>query len=758
MIGPQTMHRFAPAGLLTSALFISLVVVGPVQGADSYEGLLASLQGRQPRLEAELSDRRRCLGERLDGFLEINDNCPPEARSLAEDENRDRTALHRLMSRDLKLGTEQVGQERASRYVDRYRPGVLREVRLSEHETTWWDGLPPDPRKTAISRVLAVQYARIYERPDAASPVVRDNVQQYESFGVVDSARDSGGQPWYQVTEDYVPKVKPPGWSPRVLGWLSAGQSIPWRRAVVMRFTNPLRRDPSLFFAKPEPLLDLIRSAPLDRQARDKDLRAGIARGNGQAGGVIAVEPQVNPGQERIIMYPVLDFFGQGQGTDLRIDGKSARVLEVAARTRGGDGEKGAGRAAHIPIDILFVMDTTESMGPYLQNVLEAAETFAQTGGNDGLRFGFVGYRDKHSAFEYEAREFTQGTQPAADFVQTLRGVRVQPFVVKGDDIPESVFEGLDLALESSQWRRNAVKVIFLVGDAPGKDAKHNLRRLRDKADTRKISLFAFHIKNSAVSSGLDNESERQYRGLSSTYQGAYGTSRETSHFLSIDARSTAFGDLVLERFREGQQAIESLRVAVRRGADSLPSVVPGSLSELIFQQAILLLADASMPSNEVRGWVCDKVLTNPDSEALAPMVLLSETEFDELESRVRELKDVGELALRGEGGTTLDFFDLVARNTRITMVDPTAVNFRDAFAIPLGVDQLPYDSDIMSMTREEFQNLDRVQDFVRSMTTKLRHYEDLRRKRGDPQIWKKLSTGAREQDRVVGVELNQLP
>ena len=82
----------------------------------------------------------------------------------------------------------------------------------------------------------------------------------------------------------------------------------------------------------------------------------------------------------------------------------------------------------------------------------------------------------------------------------------------------------------------------------------------------------------------------------------------------------------------------------------------------------------------------------------------------------------------------------------------------RRLYWIPLGIDQLPYESDIMAATRSEFQNMDRVQDFVRNMSNKLAIYEDLKRRRGDPTVWKKLSTGAQERDRVVAVELNQLP
>jgi|GEM_PF-2292434 len=767
-----SMSRLHPSRYLrVAALILSLVSVLAKQawGGEAYEDLFQSMKARQAQVEAQLMDAGHCFGEGLNGLLKINATCSPEARTLAEAENRDRQALHQLMSTDLGLSAEQVGQERAKRNLDRYRQGVQREVELSPGETTWWDGFPPDPRKTAVSRVLALQYAKIHGQPDATSPVARDNVQQYEAFGVVESTKSPTGEVWFKVTEDYVPKVKPPGWSPRVVGWIAEKDSIPWRRALVMRFTNPLNRDPSLFFRKTDPLLDLARQDPSRRTSQVQAIRSQLSGNSHSTNGVIALEPQVGAKQEHMVMYPVLDFYPNKKQESLRIDGKFARLLEVEARTRsGGEALGGVGGPGDLRIDIVFVMDTTESMRPYLPMVLEATNELVNMSGADAIRFGFIGYRDRDpkppagtgpaGRFEYITREYTDKAQLAQDFTRNLGSVKAQSTDVSGDDIPEAVFPGIDTALDSIQWRKDAIKIIFLVGDSPGREEGGlNLRVLRDKANTRQIKVFAFHIKNSAVSGGSDKQAEKQYRELSSTFEGAYGTSRQTSHFLSVDARAADFRQAVLGRFREAHGALDSIR-GKRSGSSELPPAPPESLTELIFQQAALLLPDSSLPDQEIRGWVCDKVLTNPGREALAPMILLTESELGELDQRVEELKGIGEAALRGEGGTTLDFFDLVSKNTRFTMVNPTAVNFRDAFSVPLGIDQLPYESDIMAATRDEFQDMGRVQDFVRSMNNKLAHYEDLKRRRGDPAVWKKLSRGAQERDSVVGVELNQLP
>jgi hypothetical protein len=495
----------------------------------------------------------------------------------------------------------------------------------------------------------------------------------------------------------------------------------------------------------------------IESNVRDQELqtvREDLENGRENQSGVIAMEPHVGAGQEQMIMYPVLDFYASGDRDDLRIDGKFARLLEVAARTRTGESKGGNGS---VTIDIVFVMDTTNSMKPYLENVLAATEEFAKAHADDALRFGFIGYQDDNSQFAYTTKEFTTRTVPADEFVRTLADVQARKLPVKGDDIPEAVFEGVDAALESGQWREDAIKIVFLVGDAPGKEKLLNTKILRDKASVRQIRVFAFHLKNSAISKNWDNESRKQYTQLSSFSEGTGGSGQAQNYLRTVDAGAAQFRQVISEQFLEAQEALDNMRNIINKGG-GLAATASGSLNELIFQQAALLLADKSLPEGEVRGWVCDKVLTNPDREALVPMILLTETELEELDARVRELKKIGEKALRGDGGTTLDFFDLVSQNTRFTMVDPAAVNFRDAFSVPLGISDLPYKSDIMAASRDDFESPDRVQDFVRSMENKLRHYEDLRRKRGDADVWKKLSAGARDSDRVVGVELNQLP
>lgn len=134
---------------IVTALVLSLVflLAGQAWSEKPYEDLLQSMQARQRQLDDLLMDTGHCLGEGLNGLLKIDASCSPDVRKLAEDENQDRQTLDQLMAKDLGLTPEQVGQERAKRNLEHYRQGILREVRVSDTETRWWNGLPPDPRK-----------------------------------------------------------------------------------------------------------------------------------------------------------------------------------------------------------------------------------------------------------------------------------------------------------------------------------------------------------------------------------------------------------------------------------------------------------------------------------------------------------------------------------------------------------------------------------------------------------------------------------
>jgi hypothetical protein len=115
-------------------------------------------------------------------------------------------------------------------------------------------------------------------------------------------------------------------------------------------------------------------------------------------------------------------------------------------------------------VDVAFVVDTTGSMGPFIdaarQQIRTIAEEVAAKGDLD-FRFAVVEYRDhppQEPSFVERPYPFSDG-----DDLQTVLE-RLTP--AGGGDAPEAVLDGL-IAAANLQWRRNADRLCFLVGDAP---------------------------------------------------------------------------------------------------------------------------------------------------------------------------------------------------------------------------------------------------------------------------------------------------
>lgn len=117
-------------------------------------------------------------------------------------------------------------------------------------------------------------------------------------------------------------------------------------------------------------------------------------------------------------------------------------------------------------IDVVFVIDTTGSM----RNLIEGAKRKVWSIVNElasgkptpQIRCGLVAYRDKHEDY------ITQVTDLTADLDAVYTKLRA--FSAKGGgDMPEHVNRGLHDAVHKIKWSesKKALKIIFLVGDAP---------------------------------------------------------------------------------------------------------------------------------------------------------------------------------------------------------------------------------------------------------------------------------------------------
>lgn len=125
-----------------------------------------------------------------------------------------------------------------------------------------------------------------------------------------------------------------------------------------------------------------------------------------------------------------------------------------------------AASPAAADLDVVFVLDTTGSMGGELREVQERVRQVAVdlTRARDGeqLRFGIVAYRDRGDAYVTKIFDLTTDVGAAEAFLSSLTADG-------GGDGPESVVAAVDTALHGISWDRadGIDRQIFLIGDAP---------------------------------------------------------------------------------------------------------------------------------------------------------------------------------------------------------------------------------------------------------------------------------------------------
>ena len=116
-------------------------------------------------------------------------------------------------------------------------------------------------------------------------------------------------------------------------------------------------------------------------------------------------------------------------------------------------------------LDLMFVLDCTESMKPHIAQAKDDMLSFLEKMQEHflSLRVGLILYKDYYD--DFVVKEACVFTKDLKNFSNILKKVEVSG----GGDIPEAVYEGLYLGLREG-WRLNdkkVIKKIILIGDAP---------------------------------------------------------------------------------------------------------------------------------------------------------------------------------------------------------------------------------------------------------------------------------------------------
>lgn len=129
----------------------------------------------------------------------------------------------------------------------------------------------------------------------------------------------------------------------------------------------------------------------------------------------------------------------------------------------------GAVRPQDPRIDVVFVLDTTGSMGGLIdgakRKIWSIADRLVSGQPRPDVRLGLVAYRDRGDEYVTRATPLTRDIDGVQ---QALAGLRASG----GGDGPEDVNAALAAALDAQPWEagRSVLRLVFLVGDAPPHD------------------------------------------------------------------------------------------------------------------------------------------------------------------------------------------------------------------------------------------------------------------------------------------------
>jgi hypothetical protein len=132
-----------------------------------------------------------------------------------------------------------------------------------------------------------------------------------------------------------------------------------------------------------------------------------------------------------------------------------------AAKAQDGQGTEG-----HPRVDIVFALDTTASMSGLIDGakakIWEIAKKAQEGKPSPEVRVGLVAYRDKGDAYVTKIIDLTGDLDTIYSELRQLQAAG-------GGDGPEHVLKGLNDAVNEVHWSSdpNAVKLVYLVGDAP---------------------------------------------------------------------------------------------------------------------------------------------------------------------------------------------------------------------------------------------------------------------------------------------------
>lgn len=605
-------------------------------------------------------------------------------------------------------------------------------------------------KKTLFKRVIVRPWAVIY--PSAAE----GNGKPMPAFSVLYV---------YGKTGDYVEVGKAIGAAD---GFIKFDKLIDWKQTIVAVFNNNRpARERSLMFKAPEDIDEVLRDP--DPRARLAKLREDAAAGRQGDEKVVAIEPEKPADmKQNFYFFPILSVMSKRLGQ--RIDG---RVLEVASLTKIERQQQKVDEPrtlADMRVGVVFVIDTTKSMAPYIEAVRQGVtilqNKLGQTEVGRNLRMGLIGFRqnlqDNTPAVEYHVKTFLrlgkEGTTEA--FLREIVKVKDAPVETRGFD--EDSLGGLYEALTNGDWRDFDQRFIVLVTDAgpllPESGARlykpnFGLAQMRDLLKENKTSLIVLHM--------LTPEGNADHASAEAAYR-AIANEASSSFYYGVPKGALASFVGELEKIATGMLARVQAALA---GDTSKPKPTGDPTRDAIernfyaMQLAYLGRREGSRVPDMFRAHLPDRDLSDPTKEATEIRLILTRNQLATMYEVTKGIIDAAERSRMDSS----QFFNQLKMAIATIARDPNrkVVTNPQTLGAALGefLDGLPYAqaSPILSIDSQMWLQMGaaRQVEMRSDLQRKLQFMEEWNR---TPDNWVEINRGAPEGEKITAYPLSQLP
>lgn len=142
-------------------------------------------------------------------------------------------------------------------------------------------------------------------------------------------------------------------------------------------------------------------------------------------------------------------------------------------------------------VNLIFVLDATNSMKPYFSEVAKALSTIIKRDYGQIIRMGVVVYRNEADGTnEIEYRKLTGNINEIENFIANTECYS------QGKGYFESFYKGMETALDSRKmgYTSNQSNFIVAVGDCGNKENAAALKRIGEKLNANNIHFFAYNV------------------------------------------------------------------------------------------------------------------------------------------------------------------------------------------------------------------------------------------------------------------------